>query len=151
MPARAEGKAPRMRRRDHGHAVGVGLLPVMGRRSMNRRRFLRFLCLAPATAAVTPLLAPSPAAAWTQCAQAFEVYRRQNEQVMRERWTIEWFEHDFQATREMAYAVRATHKVTGEVRARGWRAATPRTLVAKSRQRAEVKALMRAWATKHLA
>jgi len=109
---------------------------------MNRRGFLG---LALGLIAWRSAFKPS----WEQVAKDFEVYRRQNEAVVRSAWKVEWFEKDFPYDGKTVYAVRATHRQTGEIRARGWRAPTHYNL-GRTIQRREMKARMYAWAETHL-
>lgn len=111
---------------------------------MNRRGFLRLLGLAPVALALPAVRRDRTAEWFEQAAREFDAYRR------RYQWMIEWFERDFPWDGKTAYAVRATHKITGQVRAMGWRALTPGTREGRWQQRCEMKARMRAWALETL-
>lgn len=105
---------------------------------MIRRGFLKLVGLAIAASMV-----PAQGRAATRVAKAAPAGA----------WTVEWFERDFPSwstAPKTGYAVRATHRVTGEVRAQGWRVLTAATREARWQQRADMKARMYAWVGQNL-
>lgn len=111
----------------------------------DRRSFLGLVLGLAAWAGLPGGQRSAEAASWAQAAQEFAAYRKRNE------WILEWFEWDDPWEALIAYSVKATSRLTGEVRAKGWVMPLLPTREQRWQQRRTAKAKMYEWAKTNLA